>query len=72
MEADALTDVGHTGFLSDAQAMAALLYDFATRADYRATVKKEFDGFKALHGEYLDALRKVYVQPKIGGDRVVP
>jgi amidohydrolase len=73
MEADALTDVGHSGFIVDAQAMAALLYDFATRADYRASVKREFDALKALHGEYLDALRKVYVTPKVvGGDRVVP
>jgi amidohydrolase len=73
MEADALTDVGHSGFIVDAQAMAALLYDFATRADYRALVKREFDTLKALHGDYLDALRKVYVTPKVvGGDRVVP
>ena len=54
MEADALTDVGHSGFIVDAQAMAALLYDFATRPDYRAVVKKEFDAFKALHDEYLE------------------
>jgi amidohydrolase len=72
MEADALTDVGHSGFVVDAQAMAALLYDFATRADYRAIVKKEFDSLKALHGEYLEALRKVYVTPKVTGERVVP
>ncbi len=72
MESDALTDVGHSGFVVDAQAMAALLYDFATRADYRALVKKEFDGLKALHDEYLDALRKVYVTPKVVGERVVP
>jgi len=72
MEADALTDVGHSGFIVDAQAMAALLYDFATRSDYRALVKREFDGFKALHGEYLDALRKVYVVPKVASDRPVP
>jgi amidohydrolase len=72
MEADALTDVGHSGFVVDAQAMAALLYDFATRADYRALVKKEFDSLKALHGEYLEALRKVYVTPKVTGERVVP
>src|SRR6202167_6077074 len=31
MEADALTDVGHSGFQVDAQAMTALLYDFLTR-----------------------------------------
>ena len=69
MEADALTDVGHSGATVNAQAMAALLYDFATRADYRALVKREFDGLKALHGEYLDALRKVYVVPKVSVDK---
>jgi amidohydrolase len=72
MEADALTEVGHSGFVVDAQAMAALLYDFATRADYRTAVKREFEGFKALHDEYLDALRKVYVQPKVVNDRPIP
>ena len=65
MEADALTEVGHKGFVIDAEAMSALLFDFATRADYRAAVKKEFDGIKALFGEYQDALRKVYVAPKV-------
>ena len=35
--------VGHSGFVVDAQAMAALLFDFATRADYRAVVKREFE-----------------------------
>ena len=72
MEADALTDVGHSGFVVDAQAMAALLYDFATRSDYRALVKKEFDTLKGLHDEYLESLRKVYVTPKVVGERVVP
>ena len=72
MEADALTDVGHSGFTVDAQAMASLLYDFATRADYRALVKREFGGLKALHDEYLEALRKVYVTPKVVGERPAP
>ncbi len=65
MEADALTDVGHRGFLVDAQAMAAVLFDFATRPDYRTAVKKEFDGIKALFGEYQEALKKVYDVPKV-------
>jgi amidohydrolase len=65
MEADALTDVGHHGFLVDAQAMAAILFDFATHPDYRAAVKKEFAGIRALFGEYQEALRKTYVVPKI-------
>ena len=65
MERDALGAVGHQGFVTDAQAMAALLYDFATRPDYRATVKREFETIKALHDEYLAALRKTYVLPKV-------
>ena len=60
MEADALTEVGHRGFVVDAQAMTALLYDFVTRPDYRAAVKREFDGIQALFGEYQEALKKVY------------
>ena len=65
MESDALADVGHRGFTVDAQAMTALLFDFATRADYRVAVKKEFDGIKALFGEYQAALRTTYVVPKV-------
>jgi amidohydrolase len=65
MLADALLPVGHDGFVTDAQTMAALLYDFATRADYRALVKREFTGIKALYGQYQEALKKVYVAPKV-------
>jgi amidohydrolase len=65
MEADALTDVGHQGFLVDAQTMAAVLYDFATQPDYRVAVKREFDGIKALFGEYQEALKKVYTVPRV-------
>ncbi len=65
MLADATSPVGHRGFVTDAQAMAALLYDFATRSDYRAMVKREFDTIHALHAEYLEDLKKVYVVPKV-------
>ncbi len=65
MEADALTAVGHAGFVTDAQAMASVLYDFATRLEYRTLVKKEFDGIKALFAEYQEALRATYVVPKV-------
>ena len=65
MEQDALGPVGHRGFVTDAQAMAALLYDFATRADYRAVVKKEFETIRGLHTEYLTDLKKVYAVPKV-------
>lgn len=65
MEADALTDVGHKGFVVDAQAMTALLFDFATHPDYRDAVKREFTGIKALFGEYQESLRKTYTVPKV-------
>ena len=66
MEQDNLKPVGHTGFIVDAQAMAALLHSFATHAEYRAAVKKEFDGLKALFDEYLAALKKTYTVPAVG------
>jgi amidohydrolase len=65
MESDALADVGHKGFVVVAQAMAALLFDFATRPEYRSAVKKEFAGIKSLFGEYQEALKKTYVLPKV-------
>ena len=45
--------------------MTALLFDFATRPEYRAAVKKEFAGIKALFGEYQNALGTTYVVPKV-------
>jgi hypothetical protein len=65
MDADNLTAVGHTGFTIDAETMTAILFDFATHADYRAAVKKEFDGIKALFGQYQGALEKAYQTPKV-------
>lgn len=65
METDALAEIGHRGFVVDAQAMTAVLFDFATHPDYRAAVKREFEGIKQLFGEYQDALRKVYSTPKV-------
>jgi amidohydrolase len=65
MDADNLKEIGHKGFTIDAQTMAAVLFDFATHEDYRAAVKKEFDGIKALFGEYQTALKKVYTVPVV-------
>src|SRR3982751_2569785 len=65
MDADNLKEIGHKGFTVDAQTMAAILFDFATRPDYRTAVKKEFDGIKALFGEYQTALTKVYTVPTV-------
>jgi amidohydrolase len=65
MLADALGPVGHAGFVVDAQAMAAVLYDFASKADFRTAVKKEFDGLKALYAEYQLSLGKAYALPVV-------
>ena len=65
MEADAMADVGHHGFTVDAQAMTALLFDFATRPAYRDAVKREFDGIRQLFAEYLAALEKAYPVPVV-------
>jgi metal-dependent amidase/aminoacylase/carboxypeptidase family protein len=69
MEADALSAAGHQGFVVDAQAMTALLYDFATHPNYRGAVKREFDGIKALFGEYQEALTKAYTVPHVPDPR---
>jgi amidohydrolase len=66
MNDDNLKAIGHTGFTIDAETMAAILFDFTTHADYRAAVKKEFDGLKALFAEYQAALRKTYTTPVVG------
>ncbi len=65
MEQDNLKPVGHDGFTVQAQAMASLLFDFATNENYRTVVKKEFDGIKGLFGEYLSALEKTYQVPVV-------
>jgi metal-dependent amidase/aminoacylase/carboxypeptidase family protein len=69
MEADALTDVGHKGFVIDALGMTALLFDFATHPEYRALVKREFEGIQALQNEYIAALEKPYQVPKVPDPR---
>jgi len=65
MEADALTEVGHQAFLIDAQAMAAVLYDFAAHPEFREAVKKEFARIHTLFGEYQKALEKAYPVPQV-------
>ena len=65
MLADALGPVGHAGFVVDAQAMAAVLYDFASKPDFRAAVRKEFTGLQALYSEYQTVLGKAYTVPVV-------
>jgi amidohydrolase len=66
MNDDNLKEIGHHGFTVDAETMTAILFDFATDAPFRASVKKEFDGLKALLAEYQDALKKTYTVPVVG------
>ncbi|HXK06935.1 MAG TPA: peptidase dimerization domain-containing protein [Verrucomicrobiae bacterium] len=65
MEVDALAEIGHHGFVVDAESMAALLFDFATESEYRTAVKREFAGIKALFSEYQEALKKTYSTPVV-------
>ncbi len=65
MEADALKDVGHQGFLVDAQTMTAILYDYATHPELRQAVKTEFTRLQALFAEYQNALTKAYPVPEV-------
>ncbi|HSL71733.1 MAG TPA: peptidase dimerization domain-containing protein [Longimicrobiales bacterium] len=58
--ADALSDVGHTGFLLDAKIMAGVLYHFLTDAKYREAVKQEHRVMAGLFDQYLAGLRKAY------------
>ena len=69
MLADATAPIGHHGFTVDAQAMSALLYDFATHAEYRAAVKQEFETIRGLHARYLQELEQVYTVPKVPDPR---
>ncbi|HKW87150.1 MAG TPA: peptidase dimerization domain-containing protein [Candidatus Acidoferrales bacterium] len=65
MLADATTDVGHHGFMIDAETEAAILYDFATHPELREAVKTEFSTLHALFAEYQAALEKAYPKPDV-------
>jgi metal-dependent amidase/aminoacylase/carboxypeptidase family protein len=65
MEKDATAEIGHHGFVVDAEAMAALLYDFDTKPAYREVVKKEFGAIKAEFQAYQDALKSAYPVPNV-------
>lgn len=65
MLADATTEVGHKGFMIDAETEAAILYDFATHPELREAVKTEFGKIHALFGEYQAALGKAYPKPDV-------
>ena len=65
MEADALTEVGHQGFLVDAETIAAILCDYTTHAELREAVRTEFTRIQALFGEYQNALQNAHPKPEV-------
>jgi amidohydrolase len=65
MEKEATAEIGHHGFVVDAEAMTALLYDFDTKPAYREVVKKEFSAIKAEFEAYQEALKSAYPAPAV-------
>lgn len=65
MLADATTEVGHAGFMVDAETEAAILYDFATHPELRNAVKTEFTRIQQLFAEYQKDLQTAYPQPAV-------
>src|SRR5213083_3005191 len=70
MRDDTFLEIGHKGFLLDAQIEAAVLYDFLTQPPFRAAIAEEHRTLAGLQGRYLVALRAVYA-PEIGADTVL-
>jgi amidohydrolase len=64
---DTFAEIGHRGFLLDAQIEAAVLYDFLTDAEFRGKVKEEHRVLAELLEMYEDKLREAYA-PEIGAD----
>jgi amidohydrolase len=62
---DATKDIGHHGFLVDAQTMAAVLYDFSTHPEFRKAVNTEFTTIHGLFGKYQQDLAKAYPKPEV-------
>ncbi len=65
MEKDATAEIGHHGFVVDAEAMTALLFDFDTNPRYREVVKKEFAAIREEFDAYQTALKAAYPLPNV-------
>ncbi|MGD2069118.1 MAG: peptidase dimerization domain-containing protein [Gemmatimonadota bacterium] len=59
---DSMKDVGHTGFLLDAQIMASVLFDYLEDAAFRSAVQREHGEMARLFDRYLEALREAYAE----------
>ena len=62
---DATAEIGHHGFVVDAQAMTALLFDYATKPAFRDTVHREFKAIQQEQAAYQKALDLAYPLPNV-------
>jgi amidohydrolase len=69
---DATSELGHHGFVVDAEAMTALVYDYATKPQFRAVVAKEFKAIQQEFADYENALPGAYPLPVVPDPDVKP
>jgi hypothetical protein len=62
---DATAEIGHHGFVVDAEAMTAVLFDYATKPAFRETVHNEFAAIQTEQAAYQKALEAAYPVPKV-------
>ncbi len=62
---DATAEVGHHGFVVDAEAMTAITFDYATQPAFRAAVTKEFKAIQLEFAAYQKALESAYPLPNV-------
>jgi amidohydrolase len=62
---DATAEIGHRGFIADAEAMTAVLFDYATKPNFRETIHKEFAAIQKEQVAYQKALEAAYPVPKV-------
>ncbi len=62
---DATAEVGHHGFVVDAEAMTAITFDYATQPAFRAAVSTEFKAIQQEFATYQKALESTYPLPTV-------
>jgi amidohydrolase len=65
MEKDATAEIGHHGFIVDAEAMTALLFDYATKPAFREVATREFKVIQQEFEAYENNLKTAYPIPNV-------
>jgi amidohydrolase len=65
MQSDATGEMGHHGFVADAEAMTALVYDYATKPKFRAAIAQEFRAIQEEFADYEQSLQGAYPLPNV-------